>query len=94
MGVSVGTLAILAAGLSLAVFVPLADANSLHRSTRTYVTGHSGHTVYLKKGYSRRGPHTGPGLALPPMPETRSPRTTIMTATAAITFTIATSAWA
>ena len=41
MGGSVGTLAILAAGLSLAVFVPLADATSLHHSTRTYVTGHS-----------------------------------------------------
>jgi hypothetical protein len=62
MGGSVGTLAILAAGLSLAVFVPLADANSLHHSTRTYVTGHSGHTVYPKKGYSRRGPPYGPGF--------------------------------
>ena len=88
------TLTILVAGLALTAFTPLADATSLYHAHRGHITGHSSYhssyNVRLKRGYSRRGPPTDQGLALPPMPEIRSPMTTIMTVTDAITCIAAT----
>jgi uncharacterized membrane protein len=66
MGQCASTLAILAAGLALTVFVTPVDANPLHHAHRGHIAGHSsyhsGHNVYLRRGYSRRGPAYGPGF--------------------------------
>ena len=89
MGHCASTLAILVAGLALTAFVPPVDATSLYHAHRGHITGHSSYHSAITstceeaiRGGARR---TDLDLALPPTPETRSPMTTIMTVTDAIT---------
>jgi len=59
---TVSMLTVLAAGLILAAFIPLAEAKSLHRSARGHVVRHVSHKGHVHKGFSRRGPPYGYGF--------------------------------